>query len=210
MGIKSSAAMSSVLVELWVLILWFLEVLIGMLSPRDMQPPEWTHILGCIAWEPSTYHLGLGMESARRIRGISMDPLKYRIICLNFFQASWSGPFTQVVRKATAVEISGLAHFVRKRHFGTKLWNIVACLCVRGSAWSSTLNKCSAAGVCSRFGWIVVWKQFHDLRHIGNHSYFDLTRDSEVHGHAKILVDLAARDWHCTWAIIKKTLVGAL
>ena len=120
-GIKSSAATNSVSVELRVLSFCLVEVLQSMPFPSDMQPPEWPRILGCVACEPSTHHLGTGTESALRVNDRLGEPRRYRMRRVSFFQSSWSGPLTRVVRNATAVAMSGLARLVRNRHLATKL-----------------------------------------------------------------------------------------
>jgi hypothetical protein len=120
-GIQLSTPTSSYSVELLVLSFCFVEFTMGKPRPIDRPPPVCPCILGCVAKEPSIHHLMMLLPLALRVNGSCLVPLRYLIICVNFSQSSLSGFVTRIVRKATAVQVSGLAHLVAYNVFATRL-----------------------------------------------------------------------------------------
>ena len=95
-----------------ILIFCLMEVLIIAPIPSDIVPPLWIRMSGCTAYDTSTHHLTILVPSELSISGISVVVLRYCISLSSFFQLSLLRPRTRVVKKATAVCISGRDLFV--------------------------------------------------------------------------------------------------
>ena len=121
MDMKTLAATSLVSVQLLVLSFCLIELEITMPEPRVMQPPKCLLQLEWVPCEPLTYHLAVLVQSLFKIKGKSGVAWRYHIIKCSFFQLSWSGHVTQVVRNATTIAMSGWACLVRKSALATKV-----------------------------------------------------------------------------------------
>ena len=125
-GIRLSAAINSVSIESFVFIFCLMEVLIIAHFPNDIVPPVWLRMFGCTAYDPSNHHVTILVPSARSVSGISVLSLRYCMSLSSFFQLSSLGPCTRVVKKSTAVRISGRDLLVAKSALATKVWNTFA------------------------------------------------------------------------------------
>ena len=114
-GIRSSAAKSSVSVELLVFSFFFIDVEMKDTFPSEAVPPVYIMVLGWTPKEPSTHHLTILVESALKIRGRVGVARKYLIKRTSLVQSSSSVKSTLVVRNATAVWMLGRARLVANR-----------------------------------------------------------------------------------------------
>ena len=101
--------MSLVSVDLRVFIFCLLDPVMGISLPKDTHPSVCYLILECTHWDPSDHHLRTGVELTLSVSANYGLPQRYRIILVRFPQSSSSYSFTLVARKATVVEMSGLA-----------------------------------------------------------------------------------------------------
>ena len=119
---KSSTPMISVSVEIFVLVLYFVELTIGNPRPKDKPPPEFPRILGWNKNNASTYHFKITLPLALRVIESLLVPLRYRIRCTNFPQSSSSSLCTLVVRNTMDVQVSVISLLVAYKLFDTRLW----------------------------------------------------------------------------------------
>ena len=145
--IRLSDAINYVSVELFVFIFCLMEVLIIAPFPNGIVPPVFLRMSGRTGYDPSTHHLTILVPSARSVSGIWVVSIRYCMIFRTFFQSSSLGPQTRVVKKATAVCISGRDLLVDKSALATKVWNTFALESSTNLYLLSTLKRNSAAGV---------------------------------------------------------------
>ena len=121
-GMKLSTPTIYVSMELFVLIFFFVELMIGNPRPKDNPPPECPRILGWTANNASTHHFKIPLPLALRVSESLLVPLRYRIRCTNLAQSYLLGARTLVVRNVMDVQVSGLSLLVAYKVFDTIFW----------------------------------------------------------------------------------------
>ena len=104
-----SAHISSALVELFALILFFVDIPVTDPLPNEMVAPMCPSMSGCEAYDTSTHHLIIVKLSDLKISGTLMVQRTWRTRHFNLPQSYSSGLQNLIVKKYTAVCMSFLA-----------------------------------------------------------------------------------------------------
>ncbi len=142
-GMNISPVISSASVELLVFILTFLKLLDTDPFPIENNAPPCPLQSQCTLWDPPTYHFRIPRFLMLNLNFKYLVPFRYFSTCFNLPQSSLSGFFTLVVRNATAVCISCLAHVDINSSCATRRWKARVCSSssTHTSPSSLTLNK---------------------------------------------------------------------
>ena len=133
----------SVSVELFVLIFFFVELMIGNPRSKDNPPHECPRILGWTANNASIHHFKISLLLALRVSESLSVLLFYHIRCTKLSQSPLSGTCTLVFRNAMDMQVSGLALLVVLKFFATRTWNSTTFFWYSSlHCWERRLNSC--------------------------------------------------------------------